>query len=567
LPSVARRVSIAEKDGTKGLNDTVDRRSLVLGGVAMATISSAAHAGMTAARTSVVETATGKIRGIVDRGVEVFRGIPYGESTGGAARFRPPRPRAPWTGVYDATSYGPNAPQPTAPKDMPAEERERLLGWLRVYGMPFDYVEQSEDCLFLNVWTPAVNDGRRRAVMFRIHGGGYYAGSGNWSWHDGTNLALQGDVVVVTVNHRLNCLGYLYFGDVGGAEYANANAGMMDLVLALQWVRDNIAAFGGDPDRVMIFGESGGGMKISTLLAMPPAAGLFHRAIIESGPSRFATTREEAAAYTRGFLDQLSIAPADFRKLDEMPIGALFKAQAAMGQGRPLASPMPCIDGLTLVDHPGAALAKGMSADIPLMIGTNLTEGTMLREPHLADVFMIDEATLKRRVEQAFPGQGDFLYEKYRQMWPHEKPGVVLILIEAGSWFRRRSIELAEDKLQGTRAPIYMYLLEWRSGAKDGMVMASHGIEAPLSMGNIETSGAWTAGQPGSRAVSNQMSATWIEFAKTGTPDNPTIPRWPPYEVRRRATMLFDVKSRIADDPYHEAEIWRHVPPSDLRQI
>jgi len=249
------------------------------------------------ANEAVAETTSGWIRGTrTDEGICVFKGVPYGASTGGGARFRAPSPPPRWSGTRDALTYGPSCPQPFGavsgpPVDEQDASRRRMF---EVYGMPVREEYQDEACLVLNVWTPSIGDAGARPVMVRIHGGAFVMGSGSWALHDGTALSLRGDVVVVTVNHRLGVLGYLNLAELGGAEYADSgNAGMLDLVAALSWVRDNIAAFGGDPANVTIFGESGGGYKITALLAMPAARGLFHRAIIESGPGLRVKTQEE----------------------------------------------------------------------------------------------------------------------------------------------------------------------------------------------------------------------------------------------------------------------------------
>jgi para-nitrobenzyl esterase len=422
--------------------------------------------------------------------------------------------------------------------------------------MPVIHPDQSEDCLVLNVWTPAIGGAGKRPVLFRIHGGGFSIGMGNWIWHDGTNLALRGDVVVVTVNHRLNALGYLYLGELGGAEFGEGNPGMLDLVLALEWVRDNIAEFGGDPHNVMIFGESGGGAKISTLLAMPAAQGLFHRAVIESGAMLKATTRETAAAYASAFVDKLGISRREANKLQAVPIETLLDAQFELGGGQLLASPGPCIDGVTLLDHPAAALRSGVSARIPLLIGSCLTEGSLLHDQILTQIFAIDEAELVRRLEEVFGKDAEKIHKHYRDEWPQASPGKLFLLIEAGGGFRRAAIEFAEAKLQGGSSPVFMYLLEWASGARDGMVMASHGLDVPLTMDNTERSGAWTADFPESRLLASTMSEAWLAFARSGNPNHDGLCHWEPYTVDRRATMLFDVRSRVVNDPYEEARFW-----------
>jgi para-nitrobenzyl esterase len=513
---------------------------------------------------TLVETASGRVRGYRDQAVRIFKGVPYGASPAGAGRFRAPRPPEPWAGTLQATEFGPSSPQLPHASRMTVEQARRDVARMRrIYGMQGVRHDQGEDCLALNVWTPALGDGRKRPVLFRIHGGGFASGNGNSSWHDGTNMALRGDVVVVTMNHRLNCLGYLYFGDIGGPDYAAGNAGMMDLVLALEWVRDNIAAFGGDPGNVMIFGESGGGMKVSTLLAMPAAAGLFHRAIVESGAMLRATPRDQATAYARAFLKALDIAPGDFHKLDDVPYEALLDTQSAVGGGALLAGPSPCVDGLTLLDHPADAVRAGASADIPTMIGSCLTEGVMLHDAALDRIFALDAADLDARLARAFGADAGRIRDHYHQLWPDVSPGELFLLIESGAGFRRSSIALAEAKAAGARAPVYMYLLEWRSPADGGRIMASHGLDVPLSMDNVERSGAWTADYPESQVVADAMSEAWLTFARAGDPNHGGIPRWPAY-TEGRATIRFDTRCQVTTDPYGEAALWRDLPDTPM---
>lgn len=517
-------------------------------------------------KTPIVSTTAGKVRGYQDQSVFAFKGIRYGQAPVGAGRFKRAEKPTPWTGLYDATDYGPAAPQLPRVDMMPFEETKKSTAVLHsVFGVTTFVADQSEDCLVLNVWTPAL-DGQKRPVMFRIHGGGFFVGSGNWSWHDGTNLALRGDVVVVTVNHRLNFPGYLYLGGLS-QEYSEGNAGMMDLVLALEWVRDNIAAFGGDPANVMIFGESGGGAKVSTLLAMPAAKGLFHRAAIQSGAMLNCISAEQATEQAKAVLSYLKIASSDLSKLRDLPLKSLFDAQMNTGAGSTAAFAIaPVVDGVTLLKQPGAAIDAGASADVPLLIGTTLTEGTLLRfsDPasaaQLGRIMTLDDASLQAVVRRNLGDKGEAILAQYRQMAPQATPAELLLRIESGAGFRRSSIEFAERRIAAGRAPVYMYLLEWKSAAYNGWVLASHGMCVPLTMDNVQVSGAWTADYPEAQIVADQMSEAWIAFARSGNPEHNGIPKWPAYDTTRRATMSFDVKSQVKNDPYREAILWKDAP-------
>jgi para-nitrobenzyl esterase len=297
---------------------------------------------------------------------------------------------------------------------------------------------------------------------------------------------------------------------------------------------------------------------------MPAAKGLFHRAVIESGAMLKATSREQASAYSRGFVNKLGISASEVEKLETVPVETILDTQIALAPGALLASPGPCIDGKTLLDHPLNAIRSGASAEVPLLIGTCLTEGTMLHDPVLEQIFALDEVRLVARMSKVFGEKADRLYKQYRQQWPEVTAGELFLLIEAGSGFRRSAIEFADAKQGSGPASVFMYVLEWRSKARNGMVMASHGLEVPLTMDNTEHSGPWTADYPESRGVAAAMSEAWLAFARNGDPNHADLPRWPAYKIDSRSTMLFNVVSRIANDPYREAVIWHEMPESPL---
>jgi para-nitrobenzyl esterase len=497
---------------------------------------------------SLVQTTLGAVRGSTGDGVHVFKGIPYAAAPVGGRRFRPPVAREPWTGVRDATAYGPSCPQAFGV----GEDNPGMLGVFRTWGMPPKEEVQDEDCLVLNVWTPAL-DGTR-PVMFRIHGGGFAIGSGSWDWHDGSNLVRRGDVVVVTVNHRLGALGYTYLDDLLGPDYAGSgNAGMLDLVAALEWVRGNIAGFGGDPDDVTIFGESGGGYKTTILLAMPPAKGLFRRAIIQSGPGNAVLDPTASTEVARAMLEELGVDTDDPTKLGELPVQTILDASGA-ALARTVGNPLgmaPVRQPGVIPQDPGDAIAAGAAADIPVMVGTMRHEPTLflaIEASFTGGPLQIDDDALLARVTgMAGDGAAD-LIAAYRSCEPDASPFELLATVQADQMMRRGSVALAEHKLAGGGAPVFMYLVEWKSPAMEGSVLAAHGLCVPLSMDNTHTTPA--VDSPEGKAVADAMSEAWLAFAKRGDPNSAATPRWTPYELDHRSTMVFDVESHVVDDPY-----------------
>jgi para-nitrobenzyl esterase len=491
---------------------------------------------------ATVETAAGKVRGTLTGGVHSFKGIPYGASTAGANRFMPPKKPMPWRGVRDATRFGHQAPQNIRFTDVLAPQANPAEG--------FD-----EDCLVLNVWSPGVNDGRKRPVMFWIHGGGFAQESGSWPWIDGAALARRGDVVVITINHRLNIFGYLHLGDLGGEKYAaSGNAGMLDIVAALEWVRDNIAQFGGDPGNVMIFGESGGGAKVSTLLAMPAAKGLFHRAAIQSGSWLRCTPREDATATAKAVLAELGLSVARIDELQRVPVQRLLSLRAgAMVPLPPRRGALrmgyaPVVDGKFLPQHPFDPVATPVSADIPLLVGCTRDEATLF---YLRDeaVFSLDESGLRARVlEMMDEPAASRTIEVYRKAHAGASPSELFLLIASDRLARRDAIRLAERKFAQGRAPVYMYLFTWKSPALNGRLRAPHTVEIPFVFDNTDVPTVMTK-SPTAKSLAAKTSDAWIAFARTGNPNHPGLPQWPAYTASERATMTFDVTCAVVNDP------------------
>ncbi len=497
-----------------------------------------------------VDTTAGKVRGRLRMGIHAFKGIPYGASTAGAKRFMAPTKPAPWTGVREAVRYGHQSPQNMRFTEVLAPQADPSEG--------FD-----EDCLNLNVWTPGVNDGRKRPVMFWCHGGGFAQESGSWPWIDGESLARRGDAVVVTVNHRLTVFGYLHLADVGGEKYAaSGNAGMLDLVLALQWVRDNIGAFGGDPGNVLIFGESGGGAKVCTLLTMPAAKGLFHRAAIQSGANLRSITREAANASTKALLDRLQVPPNRIDTLQTMPTARILEAiAAARGGGPGPGGPMnfaPVMDGSILPTHPFDPVASPVSATVPLLVGCTAQEQTLFALTDEA-AFNLDDAGLRSRVEQLVGAQhAERVLATYRRAHPKETPSGLHFLISTDRGMRMNAIRLSERKVRQAQAPVYMYLFAWQSPALGGRLRATHTIEIPFVFDNTQIPKTMTTGGAEVKALAAQTSEAWIAFARTGNPNHKALPTWPSYTTAQRATMVFDAPaSKVVNDPGRaERELW-----------
>jgi para-nitrobenzyl esterase len=505
---------------------------------------------------SIAETTAGRLRGAFAAGIHSFKGVPYGASTAGRNRFRPPQPPAAWAGVRDALAYAGHAPQsPNRPK--------RRAGLETILG-PADTTPEGEDCLTLNLWTPGLGDIGKRPVMVWLHGGAFAYGSGNRAVTDGANLARRGDVVVVSVNHRLNIFGFLHLGDLAGPEWAHAgNAGSLDLVAALAWVRDNIAAFGGDPGNVTIFGESGGGGKVSVLLAMPAARSLFHRAVIQSGAAIRVTTRERAAALAEAALRELRIGGGDIARLQAVPVDRLLAAMAPasrqVGRTRwPLLDRYdfgPVVDGADLPQHPADPEAPAIADAIPLLVGGTREESAFfLADDDAVWNSTLDEAQMRERVAAVAGAETDALLAAYRAKLPQASPADRLIAALTGTNFWVRALLLAERYTARRRAPVYMYSLDWQSPAHQGRLKAHHAMDLPFVFDNVEVPDT-TRGAPGARELAARIADAWIAFARTGNPNHPALPAWPAYTSDERATMVLDSDCHVARDPDRDARL------------
>ncbi len=518
-----------------------------------------------------VEIGSGRIRGGHSRGALAFKGIPYAGPVSGKNRFKAPPKVAPWTGVRDATRLGPPAMQ--GPGTTYGEHEPAY----------------SENCLVLNVWTPAVSDGGKRPVMFYCHGGGFTSGSGGQNIQDGAHLAATYDVVVVASNHRLGLFGYLYLGELGGSEYATSgNQGMLDIVAALSWVKENISTFGGDPANVMVFGESGGGSKTSALMAMPAARGLFHKAGIQSGPLLRGLPRDIATETARRVLAGLGLAPRDIRKLDEVPAEKLIALQLAGERGGgPLAQPTrdylaghphppaglaarraprpggwaPVVDGAYLPESPFDPAAPAISAAVPLLIGNMHDEALFFERDH-PDFFHADAAAVTARAHQAFGDAADRILAVYSRTMPKATPVERAVAVETALAIGNDTVTLADRKsLQA--APVYRYRDDYRSNVPikgtDWTLRACHASDIAVVFYNYEIPDLQGNG-PGLAAASRAMSGYFASFARNGVPSAHGQPAWPRYDTDTRAVMLLDSRCRVALDPDgEERKLWQSL--------
>jgi para-nitrobenzyl esterase len=535
---------------------TVDRRKVMAGMVAMAAAASPlSHAA--AASDPVVETTFGKVRG--QRGVYggyKFFCVPYGASTAGIGRFMPPRSPAPWAGIREVPRQAIIAPQidPMATPAPAGSNRAAVSG----IGSEAGSIE-SEDCLNLTLYTPGT-DSAHRPVMVWFHGGGFFAGSGSNPMYEGSALAVHGDAVVVNVNHRLNVLGYAHLPGSGEEFASSGNVGMLDLELALRWVRENIERFGGDAKRVLIFGQSGGGQKAAVLWSMPTARGLFNRVAMQSGALRRLRSVEDGAVVGERLLKQAGLRPNQARQLQQLPLSQLLAANFALGKQPAQAGVpsgfAPVFDNRVVTRHPFDPIANPLNADVPLIIGCTRTENTVFMMGD-AEAFRLDLTGLKSRM-RALLGEraGDAAVELYVGLKPLTAPSELYFEMLSDRT-RRQSILIAELKAAQNEAKAWLYELMWDTPVMDGLLRSPHSLCIPMVF-DIATGDRWkpyTGGGPAADRVAKAMSSAWAEFARTGDPGTTAL-RWPDYSLRRRDVMMFDEDSTHATDAFRETRLF-----------
>ncbi|MDP9083660.1 MAG: carboxylesterase family protein [Pseudomonadota bacterium] len=535
----------------------ISRRTLVIGGAA---ISAGAVTGLSAMMARAVDagpeaqTTSGRVRGYYDGPVKVFKGVPYGASTGGANRWLPPKPPAPWSGVKETTGAGPMCFQDSRGAPLAEEQAMSQTG------------PQSEDCLTVNISTPAVGPrSGKRPVIVWYHGGGFDAGSGNATSYDGRNLAQKHDVVLVTVTHRLNGFGFLYLADLFGPEYADSgNAGILDCAAALQWVHDNIANFGGDPAKVTIVGQSGGGAKVGALMSMPAAKGLFQRAIGQSGAMLHANSIQTAAAGAKRLVDALGV--KSITELQAVPPERLL---AAIGQARLLTGPV--VDGRALPHQPFDADSLPLSRAVPFMVGTNETESTFFPMMPLDPIDDAKLLALTKGMSHVDDAGAAKLIEVFRHTYPGKDDTYLLQLISSQTSPTQLNIIIeAERKADQGGAPVYVYYFTKHTPVRDGKLRAVHTLEIPYVFDSLAHAapiiGPVTAEQ---QALADKVSAAWVSFARTGDPNNAKIPHWPAFNTKTRPIMVIDDQWHAADDPLRDtrlviAELKISTPPATI---
>ena len=498
----------------------------------------------------VVETADGQLRGMMVGGIAKFLGIRYGAPTSGANRFMPPQPVEKWGGVRDALKYSDSPPQ------VPGDRRHAYADLIMFENQP---AGPGEDNLALNLWSPTLSGTAKKPVIVVLHGGGFYGGSGNAIGMDGEAMARFSDCVVISVTHRLGALGFLHLPAFGGERFDSSGPiGMQDIVAALRWVKENVAAFGGDPSRVLVYGQSGGGAKTSTLMAMPSGKGLFQRAGVMSGSALRMMPEEIAIANAERLVGALGIAKGDVKALQSVPWTKLLETQAtleaaARAKGEAPSSFAPVVDGTILPRHPFLPDAPAVSRDVPLIVSTVLDE----RSYRMTDFTMTEEQLLAFARERA-GDRADEVLALYREEDPDEKPFLLAARMDSDIWFRKGAFAQAELKARQNGGKVWSYLWTWPSPAYGGRFGAVHGIDVAPSLHSVR--GALNGPSAESVAMADRIAGSWAAFAATGDPNSDYLPDWPAYDTTSRATMILSDEPKVVNDPRAQfREIWAEI--------
>lgn len=518
-----------------------DFLQLALGAALVSALPLTASAQGGTARPPIATTRSGRISGRVENGVHVFKGVPYGADTAGR-RFQSALQERPWRGVRGAVAFGASAPQ----------------------GGDADGQPISEDCLFLNIFTPALRDGGKRPVLFYIHGGGFNNGSGSHPLYDGSNLSRRGDVVVVTVNHRLNSFGYLYLAELGSEALADSgNVGQLDLIQALHWVREHAHEFGGDAGNVTVFGQSGGGAKIATLMAMPQAKDLFHKAMTMSGQQVTAAGPRAATQRAELFLQALELKPSQADALRTLPMQRLLEAAKVRDPSRVESAALyfgPVLDSRSLPRHPFYPDAPGQSAHIPMIIGNTRDETRAFLGGDPANFELTwEQVPAKLREQQYVDLSPEVVIAEYRRLYPHYTPSEVFFAATTAGRSRRGAIIEAEERAK--QGPLtWVYQLDW-GRTVDEKRRAFHTMDIPLVFDNIAAEGSKTGTSAAAQRMAERMSHALLALARNGNPNHSGIPQWRPYSLPARETMVFDDDTRLVDDPRGgERRLYERVP-------
>ncbi len=499
---------------------------------------------------ALADTSYGKVKGYQLRGINVFLGIPYGADTSGVNRFMPPQKPAPWTGILPAVWWGNSAPQNMDKKYASAYSS---------FADHWNYDDVSEDCLRINVWTPSLNDGKKRPVMVWLHGGGFTAGNGiEQDGYGGENLSRKGDIVFCSLNHRLGAFGFTNLAAAGGEKFAaSGNVGMLDIVAALEWVRDNISGFGGDPGNVTIMGQSGGGAKVTTITAMPSAKGLFHKAVVLSGAGVKSGEKEYSEKLGSYVLSEAGLKPAEIGKLQQLPwpeylavanrAAAKLDAEIGPSTGGMRRGFSPVVDGVYLPQHPYFPEASPVAAGVPMIICTTFNEQSPSRTDAALESITLEG--VKEKLKDRYKDKTGEIVEAYAKAFPEKKPVEIWSMVVSN---RLSAITLANAKSKQT-APVYLAWFGWQPPLFDNRMRAFHCSDICFWYYNTDVMLTHTGGGARPRKLSEKMSSSLLKFMRTGNPNGGGLPQWPKYGQENGETMVLNDVPEVKNDPDREA--------------